>query len=81
VGIAVCCTLTVRLFLGGVQCGGRGGLLAARCMASPTPPLVEVWHLLQSLVGHGRCWWWGVDGAIGKREVAVDADAAWASCT
>jgi hypothetical protein len=57
VGVAVCCTLAVRLFLGGVQCGS---LLGAWCTASPAPPPMEVWRLLQSLVGHGWRWWRGV---------------------
>jgi hypothetical protein len=36
-------------------------------------------RLLQRLIGHGRRWRWGVDGAAGMQEVTVDADAAWAS--
>jgi hypothetical protein len=32
-------------------------------------------------IGHGRRWLWGVDGAAGMREVAVDAGTVWASCS
>jgi hypothetical protein len=53
-GVAVCCALAVRLFLGGVWCGERGDLLGARCTPSLAPPPAEVWRLLRSLVGRGR---------------------------
>jgi hypothetical protein len=36
---------------------------------------------LRRLIGRGRRWWRGVDGAAGMREVTVDASAAWASCS
>jgi hypothetical protein len=76
VGVVVWFTLVVRLFLGGIWCGGRGDLDAWRT-SSLAPLLAEVWGLLQSLVGHGQRWWWGVDGAIGKQVVVVDTDVAW----
>jgi cytochrome c-type biogenesis protein CcmH/NrfF len=52
VGVVVWFTPVVRLFLGGVWCGGRGDLDAWRT-SSLAPLLAEVWRLLQSLVGHG----------------------------